>query len=103
MGLPPLNKLYSIMLTGYALVKQAYARANHDRLSAITSSGVNSFLLLCALTSCIFGPCIGFFDTYYDVKTHCVVTKLFTIGELLYSFVIITVVNNNRLSFPQNV
>jgi hypothetical protein len=41
MGLAPLNKLYAIMLTGYACVKQAYVRAYHHRLTGIASPCTN--------------------------------------------------------------
>jgi hypothetical protein len=74
MGVTPLNKLYSIMLTIYSCTKQAEARAYHDRLSGFVSPLVNSLLLLAALASFIFGPCIGFWDCYYDMDIHCFVT-----------------------------
>ena len=71
MGVAPLNKLYSIMLTVYSFTKQAEARAYHGRLSSFVSSTTNNILLLCAIASIIFGPCIGYFDTYYNVTVHC--------------------------------
>ena len=41
MGRPPLNKLYAIMLTVYACVKQAYVRAYYVRLHGIASETTN--------------------------------------------------------------
>jgi hypothetical protein len=74
MGGPPLNKLYSIMLTIYSCVKQAEARAYHDRLSTFVSPCVNNFLLFPALASFIFGPLIGYWDCYYNMDKHMLAT-----------------------------
>ena len=75
MGVAPLNKLYAMMLTVYSFTKQLEARAYHDRLTSIgVSSTTTSILLVCALASFIFGPCIGYFDVYYNVHLHCKVT-----------------------------
>jgi hypothetical protein len=68
MGKAPLNKLYAIMLTFYAFVKQAYVRAYHHRLSSFeTEASNNTYLLGFAVLSCVFGPMIGFWDVYYDM------------------------------------
>jgi hypothetical protein len=74
MGGPPLNKLYSIMLTVYSCTKQAEARAYYNRLSGFVSPLVNNFLLFAATVSFIFGPLIGFFDCYYDMDMHMLAT-----------------------------
>ena len=84
MGRAPLNKLYAIMLTVYACVKQAQVRAYHERLRGIASPGTNSNLLIYGAISCVFGPMIGYFDVYYNMTVHCSVVALFVIGELLY-------------------
>jgi hypothetical protein len=100
MGHPPLNKLYAIMLTVHALVKSAYVRAYHHRLSAFPNvAKKNTYCLYYAALSIIFGPCIGYFDVFYNVKIHCTVTAFFTIGELSYIFSVISMIKNNRLSF----
>lgn len=70
MGNPPLNKLYSIMLTIYSCTKQAEARAYYHRLSGFVSPLMNNVLLLAAVVSFVFGPLIGFFDCYYDMPHH---------------------------------
>ena len=101
MGLPPLNKLYAIMLTCYSCAKQAYARAYFQRLQPLVSPVTNYFLLGCAVVSIVFGPMIGFFDTYWDVQIHVKVTALFTLGELFYVLTISTVIDWNQASFPQ--
>jgi hypothetical protein len=51
--------------------------------------------------SCIFGPCIGFWDVYYDMQVHCFVVALFVIGEVLYIFTVTSVLKNGRSQFPQ--
>jgi hypothetical protein len=99
MGLAPFNKLYSIMLTIYSFTKQAEARAYHDRLTGIASPLMNSLLLVFAAMSIIFGPCIGFYDVFYDSHTHGQVTRLFTIGQVLYIFFITGVLNGHRDKF----
>ncbi len=99
MGVAPLNKLYSIMLAIYSCVKQAEARAYHDRLSSFVSPTLNNFLLLCAAASFIFGPCIGYFDVYYNSHIHGQVTSIFTIGEVLYLAVLVYVMYTNMNQF----
>ena len=99
MGGPPLNKLYSIMLTIYSCTKQAEARAYHHRLSTFVSPLVNGFLLFCAAVSCFFGPLIGFFDCYYDMKHHMFATTCFTVGEIAYIFVLVYLIASNRSQF----
>ena len=48
----------------------------------------------------IFGPCIGYFDCFYDIHTHCTVTSLFVIGEIGYIFTVTSVLKNHRDHFP---
>jgi hypothetical protein len=101
MGQAPLNKLYAIMLTAYAANKQAYVRSQYQRLQGVAEQSTLSCLLIYAALSCIFGPMIGFFDVYYDMHVHCFVVALFVIGEVLYFFTMISVLNANRTQFPQ--
>jgi hypothetical protein len=103
MGKAPLNKLYAIMLTWYACVKQSYVRAYHDRLQGIASPGTNKALLIYGAISCIFGPMIGFWDVYYDMHVHCFVVALFVIGEVLYILTMTAVLNETRPQWPQSV
>jgi hypothetical protein len=105
MGVAPLNKLYSMMLTVYSFTKQAEARAYSQTLQAkgIASSTTNLLLLLFAGASFVFGPCIGFFDVYYDVKTHCKVTQIFTIGEIGYVFLMTYLLTTSRSQFSPSV
>lgn len=100
MGKAPLNKLYAIMLTAYAFVKQAYVRAYHHRLTGIASPCTNQAMLIYGLMSCVFGPMIGFFDVYYDMPVHCFVVALFVVGEVLYVFSATAVLNSCRDQFP---
>ena len=99
MGHAPLNKLYAIMLTIYSCTKQAEARAYHDKLSTMISPMYNSVLLLFAGLSFIFGPCIGYFDCYFDMPHHMLSAKLFTIGEVLYVYGVVYAVSLNRSQF----
>ena len=101
MGQAPLNKLYAIMLTAYAANKQAYERAQHQRLQGIASQGTLTALLIYGALSCIFGPMIGFFDVYYDMHVHCFVVALFCVGEVLYVLTMTAVLNSSRALFPQ--
>jgi len=71
MGVPPLNKLFSILLTVYSVTRLAESRAYYNRLSTFVDPYVNSFLFFCALCTIISGPCVGYWDTYYDNLTHC--------------------------------
>ena len=103
MGKPPLNKLYAIMLTFYAFVKQAYVRSYHHRLSAFDNvSKKNTYLLCYAAISCVFGPLIGFWDVYYDMQVHCIIVAFFVIGEVGYILTIVSMIKNNRTAFPQS-
>ncbi len=102
MGHPPLNKLYAIMLTAYAANKQAYVRAQYQRLQGIASHGTLTAMLIYGAISCIFGPMIGFFDVFYDMQVHCFVVALFVVGEVLYFLTMIAVLNSNRGAFPQS-
>ena len=99
MGGPPLNKLYSIMFAIYSCTKQAEARAYHDRLSTFVSPLVNALLLVASLASFIGGPCIGYWDCYYDIKTHCFVTTVFTVGEIVYIYGVVYLLHTNRSQF----
>ena len=99
MGVAPLNKLYSIMLTIYSCTKQAEARAYNDKLSGFVSPLMRGLLLLAATASFIFGPCIGFWDCYYDMDIHCQVTQIFTIGEIVYLFLFVYLIATNRNQF----
>jgi hypothetical protein len=101
MGVAPLNKLYSIMLTVYSCTKQAEARAYHDRLSGFVSPLMNSFLLLAALASFICGPGIGYFDCYYDMDHHMTFTTIFTVGEIVYMYTLVYLISSNRNQFSQ--
>ncbi len=100
MGKAPLNKLYAIMLTGYAFVKQAYVRAYHHRLTGIASQSTNQLLLIYGIISCVFGPMIGYFDCYYNMTVHCTVVALFVVGEVLYIFTATSILNGARNQFP---
>lgn len=99
MGHAPLNKLYAIMLTIYSCTKQAEARAYHDKLSTMVSPLYNTVLLLAALTSFIFGPCIGYFDCYFDMPHHMLSAQLFTIGEIIYVVGVVYALCHNRSQF----
>jgi hypothetical protein len=99
MGMAPWNKLYAIMLTFYSCVKQCYVRAYHHRFNGIASKGTQKALLIYATLSCIFGPCIGFFDCYYNMTMHCTVTAIFVVGEVLYIFTCIGILNSSRQFF----
>jgi hypothetical protein len=100
MGKPPLNKLYAMMLTFYACVKQANVRAYHQKLTGIASPCTNKSLLYFACMSCIFGPLIGFFDVFYWMIVHCTVTALFTAGEVLYMYTMVGILSTNKDKFP---
>jgi hypothetical protein len=101
MGLAPLNKLYAIMLTLYAMNKQACVRAYHDRLQGIASPCTQQAMLIYGLMGCIFGPLIGYYDVYFDMQTHCFVVALFVVGEVLYIFSATAVLSGARDKFPQ--
>ena len=102
MGKAPLNKLYAIMLTGYACNKQAYVRAYHQRLTGVASNSANQLMVVYGILSCITGPLIGFFDVYYDMTVHCIIVGLFVAGEVLYVFTITSVLKNRRTQFPDS-
>ena len=87
------------MLTIYSCTKQAEARAYNDKLSGFVSPLVRGLMLLAALASFIFGPCIGFWDCYYNMDTHCFVTQVFTIGEVVYLLIIVYILHTNRDKF----
>ena len=88
-----------MILTIYSCTKQAEARAYHNKLSGFVSPILNNILLLAATASFIFGPCIGFFDCYYDMHMHMKVTQIFTIGEILYLVLITYTIATNRNQF----
>ena len=83
MGGPPLNKLYMMLLTLYSVVKVVETRAYHDRLSTMTNPMINNAMIIPAVVAAVYGPCIGYYDVYYDVKTHVKVAGYFTLGELI--------------------
>lgn len=102
MGRAPLNKLYAIMLTVYACVKQAYVRAYYERLKGLVSENTNRNLVIYGAISCVFGPMIGYFDVYYWMTVHCSVTALFVIGEVLYVLTMISILNRTRLTWQKS-
>ena len=103
MGVAPRNKLYAIMLTIFSCCKQAEARAYHDKLSEIASPLFNSFILLGATASFIFGPLIGYFDCYYDMDHHMLATIIFTVGEAIYVYPVVYLMATNRSNFSASV
>ena len=97
MGIAPLNKLYSIMLTFYSFNKLNYVRAFYQNISTIPGTEQKNQLLLCfGLLSVICAPMIGFFDVFYDMKMHCTFTSLFVIGEVGYVCTITSVLKNHH-------
>jgi len=100
MGVAPRNKLYSIMLTFYSATKFCEARAYHDKLSTFVSPLLNGFLLIAALASFIFGPMIGYWDCYYNMDKHMLATQIFTVGEIIYIYIIVYLISSNRDQFP---
>ena len=99
MGGPPLNKLYSMMLTIYSVTKLGEARAYHDKLSTFASPLIQSVLLIFALLSFICGPGIGYFDVYYDIHRHSFYTGMFTTGEVGYLIIFTYLMHTNRSQF----
>ena len=77
-------------------------RAYFGKLQNIISPLANKALLLFGFLACIFGPMIGFFDTYYDSEHHMLATKLFVIGEIFYTFTITFLLNKNKLHFSKS-
>lgn len=59
----------------------------------------NSVLLLAALASFIFGPCIGYFDCYFDMPHHMLSAKIFTLGEIIYVVGVVYAICQNRNQF----
>lgn len=96
MGHEPLNKLYAMMLTIYALNKLQYIRAYYLRLQGVFSHGTNEMLLIFGYMSCVFGPCIGYWDVYYEVHIHSAVTAVFVVGELGYVITMLWALNKRR-------
>lgn len=99
---PPLNKLYSIILTVFSCTKQAEARAYHSRLKSLVSARVNNLLLFAALMSTISAPWIGFFDIHFNFPLHMVATLTFTLGEILYLFPLCYFLVRSRSTFPRH-
>ena len=99
MGVAPLNKLYSIMFTVYSFSIQAQVRAYDQKLSGFVNPMIRNVLLLAALTSFIFGPCIGIWDCYYDMDIHMWVTTLFVGGEAVYLYILVAILHFNRSQF----
>jgi hypothetical protein len=101
MGIAPLNKLYSIMLTFYSFNKLNYVRAFYQNISTIPGTEQKNQLLMCfGILSVICAPMIGFFDVFYDMKMHCTFTSLFVIGEVGYVCTITSVLKNHRDYYP---
>jgi len=99
MGKSPYDKIYCLLMTTYAALKQANFRAHYLRLSGITSDSTNTALLCIGLSSCISGPLIAYFDRYSDVHTHSIVVVFFVIAEVLYFFIYAGILNNHPLKF----
>jgi hypothetical protein len=86
MGNRPYNKLYSLILVLYSAAKLTEARAYNHFIAEFTRPAWRMFLLFCAILSAIFGPCIGYWDVFYDVDTHVLVAGLFSLGEVFYVY-----------------
>jgi len=99
MGAPPLNKLYAIMLTVYSAAKQAEARAYYNKLSTFVRPLVNNFLFIVAVVAMITGPGIGYYDVYFDIDTHCLMTDIFTYSEVIYLYTLCWIMSHNREQF----
>ena len=56
-------------------------------------------MLIYAFLSCVFGPMIGFFDVFYNMKVHCFVVALFTAGEVLYMYTAVGILNSCKDKF----
>ena len=102
MGGPPLNKLYMMLLTLYSMIKVVETRTYHDRLSAIANPMINNAMIIPAVVAAVYGPAIGYYDVYYDVKTHVKVAGYFTLGELIYLLMIILVLVTNLKELSPN-
>jgi hypothetical protein len=102
MGRAPLNKLYAIMLTFYAFNKQANVRSFHHSLQGIVSEGTRQWMVILGIMCCLFGPCIGYWDVYFNMPVHCFVVALFCVGEVGYALTAIAAVNSARDKFPQS-
>lgn len=61
---------------------------------------MNSALMYIGFGSCISGPLIAYFDRYSDVHTHSIVVVIFIVCEVLYVFMFIQLLNDNRTKFP---
>jgi len=96
LGNPPLNKLYSIMLTVYSATKQAEARAYYNRLSTFVSPLVNNFMFFAACVAMIAGPGIGYYDCYFNYHMHMVFTNTFVIAEVCYLVPLAYIMSTNR-------
>ena len=91
------------MLTIYSCTKLCEARAYHDKLSTFVSSTMNTFLLVAASASFIFGPLIGYWDCYYNMDKHMLATIIFTVGEGLYVYPIVYLIATNRKQYNPSV
>jgi len=96
MGMPPLNKLYAIMMTVYSATKQAEARAYYNRLSTFVSPLLNNFLFFAACVAMIAGPAIGYYDCYFNGHMHMVCTNTFVIAEVCYLVPLAYIMSTNR-------
>jgi len=99
MGAPPLNKLYAIMLTVYSATKLAESRAYYNKLSTFVPPLLNGFLFFAAVVAMIAGPGIGYWDCYFDMDTHCLMSSTFTIAEVVYLYTLCGIMSYNREQF----
>ena len=99
MGAPPLNKLYAIMLTVYSAAKQAETRAYYNKLSTFVRPLVNNFLVFVAIVAMITGPAIGYWDCYFDMDTHCLMSGIFSGAEVIYLYSFCYIMTKNREQF----
>ncbi len=100
---PPLNKLYSIILTIFSCTKQAEARAYHTKLRSIVTPKINKIMLIAAFASVVSAPWIGFFDVHYNFPLHMVATMTFTAGDIVYLITLCVKVVQNRAEFHKDV
>ena len=92
------------MLTIYSCTKLAETRVHYDKLVPFTPPFVTAILVLSSIVSFVLGPCIGYFDCFYNMQMHVFSAGFFTLGELIYVFTIVIVValNRNRFGLDAN-
>ena len=96
MGFAPINKLYAMMLTFFAITKVQNIRVAYDRIQSFTSSNLKLALFFFGAAGVIFGPAVGYFDTYDNHEVHCNVTLYFIIGEAGYFVVLLYILNKHK-------